>query len=127
MNYVKGWGFANIVDIPLVSNAQDVDAGAFYSHSTIVQRVLDLLDDEMRHLPIDIAGKFDETGLDTRLSGFPGEIERINRNTVASQPGAGIKGHEAEGLGRRCVDHFPDVDSHAIAHHRQLIHQADID
>src|SRR5580700_8731238 len=46
---------------------------------------------------------------------------------MASESGSGIKRHETEGLGCSGVDHFPDIDSHAIAHHRHFIHQADVD
>ena len=42
-------------------------------------------------------------------------------------PGPGKERHEAERLGRRRLDHFPDVDAHAAAHHGDLVDQADVD
>ena len=45
---------------------------------------------------------------------------------MAAEAGAGIKRHEAEGLGRGAVDDFPDVEIHAQAELLQLVHQRDV-
>ena len=42
-------------------------------------------------------------------------------------PGPGIERHEAKRFSGRRVDHFPDIDTHAVAHDGDLVHQADID
>ena len=45
---------------------------------------------------------------------------------MAAQPRPGIKGHEAERLRSRRVDHFPDIDAHAHGQHLQLVDQRDV-
>ena len=49
-------------------------------------------------------------GIEAGLLRFPGEIERIDRDAVPAEPGPRIERHEAERLGRRGVDDFPDVE-----------------
>ena len=84
-NNVQRGRFTHIVDVALVSDAQNVHMRAFERLGMIVERVLDLIHHEVRHLPVDIARQFDETRLDAGLLGFPGEIERIDRNAVTAQ------------------------------------------
>ena len=43
------------------------------------------------------------------------------------RPGPGIEWHEAERLGLRRVDHFPDVDAHRVVDDLQLVDQRDVD
>ena len=119
--------FAHIVDIALVRDAQNVHVRAFERLGMLVERVLNLVHHEVRHLAVDVSGQLDKTRLDAGLLGFPGEIKRIDRNAVAAQARARIERHESERLGGRGVDHFPDVDAHAIAHQRHFVDQADID
>ena len=42
-------------------------------------------------------------------------------------PGPGLKRHEAVRLGGRRVDDLPDVDAHAVAEHRDLVDERDVD
>ena len=37
-----------------------------------------------------------------------------------------VERHEAERLGLRRIDNFPDIDVHAVAHQRQLVDEADV-
>ena len=57
---------------------------------------------------------------------LPRQVERIDRDAVAAEARARVERHEAERLGRRGVDHFPDVDAEPVAHQRDLVHQADV-
>ena len=41
-------------------------------------------------------------------------------------PGPGRELHEAERLGRRGIDHFPDIDAELVADDRHLVHEADV-
>ena len=43
------------------------------------------------------------------------------------ETGAGLERGEAERLRRCCVDHFPDVDAHAIGELRELVDERDVD
>src|SRR5487761_2151754 len=45
---------------------------------------------------------------------------------MPAEAGTWIERHKAEGLGGGRVDHFPNVDVHAIAHQRHFIHQAGV-
>src|SRR5262249_8286692 len=101
MNDIKGGGFTDIINVALVSHADHVDTGAIQSLVPGVQRVLDFFHYEVRHVAVDVAGKIDESGFDAGLTGFPGKIERIDGDAVATQSGARIKRHETEWLGGR--------------------------
>ena len=68
---IAGIRLAHIVDIALIGDAQNVDARTLEGLGMIVQRVLDFIDDEVRHGAVDIAGQLDETGFDAGLLGFP--------------------------------------------------------
>ena len=87
----------------------------------------DLLDHEVGHGGVDFAGQLDEAGAEVELLGLPGEIKGIDGDAVAAQPGAGIEGLEAEGLGFGRVDDLVDVDAHPHAELLQLVDQRDID
>ena len=60
------------------------------------------------------------------FAGKPREIKGIDRDAVSAQSGTGIKRLEAERLGLGRVDHLPDVDSHAVVEHLQLVDQRDV-
>ena len=82
---IQGGRLPEILDIPLVCHAQDVDVRSFHRLAGVVKRILDLIHHEVRHLAVDIAGQLDETGFDAGLLGLPGEIERIDRDAMAAQ------------------------------------------
>ena len=50
----------------------------------------------------------------------------MKRSCAAAEAGAGREGHEAEGLGARRLDDFPDVDVHAVAEHLHLVDHGDV-
>src|SRR5215472_13924002 len=99
-----------------------MDAGSLYGPAAIVKGILHLLHHEMRHVTVNVAGELDEAGFNAGLPCLPGKIEGINWDAVPTQAGPRIKRHISEGLGCRSVNHFPDVDSHAVTHYRQLVH-----
>src|SRR6476661_7800911 len=52
---------------------------------------------------------------------------RIERNAVTADTGAWRELHEAERLGCRCVDHFPDVNSELFTDDHHLVDETDVD
>jgi hypothetical protein len=60
------------------------------------------------------------------LSRAPGQIERVDRQAVTTHTRARIEAHEAVRFGGRGVDDLPDVDSHAVAHDRELFYERDV-
>ncbi len=60
------------------------------------------------------------------LARLPGQVERINGDAVTAEPGAGVKGHEAERLRFRSLDDFPDVDVHGAVNELELVHEGDV-
>ena len=104
-----------------------MDVRAFERLGVVVECVLNLIHHEVRHLPVDVTGELDKSRFDSSLFGLPRQIERIDGDAMPAQAGARIERHEAEWLGGRGVDHFPDVDAHAVAHQGDLIGEADVD
>ena len=93
----------------------------------VVQRPLGLLEAEVGHLLVDLAGELDELGREVVLARLPGQVERVDRQAVAAHAGPGLEAHEAVGLGRGGVDDLPDVDAHAVGEHRHLVDERDVD
>ena len=52
------------------------------------------------------------------------EVVRIDRDAVAADARPGREAHEPERLGRRRVDHLPDIEPHPLAEERQLVDKA---
>jgi len=61
------------------------------------------------------------------LSGFPGEVVRVQRDAVSAQTRSRIERLEAVGLGLSCVHNLPHADAHFVAEHGQLVDQTDVD
>ena len=72
-------------------------------------------------------GKLDEASAKVKLLRLPGQIKRIDRNTVTAQPRAGIKSLKPEGLRLGGVDDFKEVDVHALTELFELIYQRYVD
>ena len=118
---------AQVVDVGLVGDAEHQHLGAVQALAARVERAVELLDAEVRHVLVDLAGQLDELRPEVELARLPAQVERVDGDAVAAEAGAGLELHEAEGLGRGRVDDLPDVDLHAVAEHRQLVHQRDVD
>ena len=125
-HHVERRRFAHVVDVALVGDAEDQHGRAVDRLLMAVQRVGDLVDDEVRHAAVDLPGQLDEPRIEAGLLRFPRQVERIDRNAVAAEAGARIEGHEAERLGRRGLDDFPDVEAEPVAHQRDFVDQADV-
>src|ERR1700674_1242408 len=81
----------------------------------------------MRHGRIDFTREFNETRGEIVFLGFPGEVKRIDRNAVAAQSRSGVEGRVPKRLAAGCIDHFPDIDVHAIRKKLELVDKRDID
>src|SRR4029077_6293131 len=92
-----------------------------------VQRFGDRINDVIGHGGVDFTGKFDEARGEVVLAGFPGKIERVDRDAVTAEAWAWIKGHEAEGLGGGGVDHLPQIHAHAEAEEFKFVDESDVD
>ena len=51
---------------------------------SVVERLRDVLDDERRHLAVDLAREIDEARLVVQRAHLPREIMRIERNAVSA-------------------------------------------
>ncbi len=92
----------------------------------LVERLRRGRDHVVRHRGVDLAGELDEARVEVPLLRFPRKIERVHRDAVPAEAGSGIERLESEGLGLRCLDHFPDVDAHAQREQLQFVDQRDI-
>ena len=119
--------FALVGHVLLVGHADQQDVRAVQALAGLpVDGLAQPVDDIIRHGPVDLARKLDETGRLADAAGLPGEIERVDRDAVPAEARAGIEGHVAERLGRGRLDDFPDIDIHGAVDHLQLVHQGDI-
>ena len=118
---------AQVAHARLVADPDEQDPRAVDGLAHVVERALDLLQAEVGHLLVDLAGELDELGRHVVLARLPGQVERIDRQAVATHPGARLEAHEAERLGRRGVDDLPDVDPHPVRQDRQLVDERDVD
>src|SRR5205814_10030093 len=92
----KRRALAHVVDVLLISHAQQQHARAFHRFPIVVQAVRNKLDHMLRHARIDFFGQTNETRIETMLQGFPRKIMWVERNAMATDAGARIKWHEPE-------------------------------
>ena len=78
--------------------------------------------DIRRHRSVDLASQFNKAGILAVLSRFPGQIKRIDRNAMPSQPRSRIKRHKPERLGPGRVDYLPNINPHRVVDHLELVH-----
>ena len=119
--------FAGVADPRLVGGAEDQDPRALHRLAGAVQSALDPPHAELRLRLIDLARQLDELRVEVVLARLEGEVEGVDREAVAAHPGAGLEAHEAERLGRRRVDHLPDVDPEPVAELGDFVDQGDVD
>src|SRR5581483_6784749 len=125
-NLLRG-RFAHVADVGLVRDADEEDLRAFErALRAVVQRLGDDRAAEVRHVVVDLAGKLDEARVEVELARLPREVVRVERDAVAAETRPGLEGHEPERLRRGGADHFPDVDVHAVAQLRELVHERDV-
>jgi hypothetical protein len=92
----------------------------------VVQRVAHLVDDEARHLAVDLARQLDHAGAVVQRLHLPGEVVRVERDAVPADAGSGHELHVAERLGRGGLDDLEDVDAEPVADLRHLVDQGDV-
>ena len=78
-------GLAQVADVLLVGDADEVDAAALDGALVRVQRPDDLLEAEGRHVLVDLPGELDELRVEVELARLPGEVERVDREAVAAE------------------------------------------
>ena len=127
LHQLEAGRLAGVVHVLLVGHAQQRDLAPLDRLAAVVEGVGDLADDVGGHRRVDLAGQLDEPRRQAVLAGHPGQIERVDRDAVPAQAGAGIEGLEAERLGLGRLDHLPDVDPHLRVEHLQFIDQGDVD
>src|SRR5690349_845829 len=98
MDDVEGRRFTNIVDVSLVRDTDNMDSRVPQRLAMIVQSVLNFVHHEMWHLAVDVTSKFNKTRLNSSLFRFPGQIKRIDRDTMAPESRPRIERHESERL-----------------------------
>ena len=116
----------HVVDVFLISHAQQQHAGTVHRFAIVIQSIGDELHDVLRHARIYFFRQADEARIETVLSSFPRKIMRVERNAVAADSRTGIKGHEPERLGCRRANHFPRIDAERVAQPRHLVRHADV-
>src|SRR5205823_3371412 len=119
---------ADIGNVPLERQSEDENARlAKRQAKSAVKSPFEPADHMAGHGMVDLAGKLDETGRQPELTRFPGEVKRIDWNTMPTKSRPWIEGHEAEGLGLGGLDDLPDIDSHRVEYHLELIDERDVD
>ncbi len=120
--------FAHVGDVLLVGHAHQQDLRPVQpAPRGVVHHLAQPRDHMGRHRGVDLARKLDEARGHAVFPRLPGEVERVDRDAVPAQTGAGIEWHEAEGLGGRRVDHLPDIDAHGVVDQLQLVDESDVD
>ena len=123
----EGGGFAHVVDVGFVGEAEEEDAAAFDGFAVVVEGAHGAVDDVLGHGAVHLSGEFDEAGVHAEFAGFPSEVEGVDGDAVSAEAGAGVEGGEAEGFGGGGADDFPDVDVHGIGDGFEFVDEADID
>ncbi len=127
LNYVERRGLPDVINVALVSNPAHENLRALHRPAPVVERIGHLDRNEFGHGRVDLVGELDEARVVFQGLELPRKVQRIDRNAVPAQTGAGIEGHETEWLAGRGVDDLPGIQSKAAAHHGDLVDQADVD
>lgn len=124
---IQCWRLTDIVDVGLVRDADDENVGALDTLLLFVECGSDLVDDMLRHGGVDLTGELDEARLVIEGLHLPGEVVRIERDTVATDAGSGIEGHKTEGFAGGGLDYLPDIEPEPVAHQGGFIGEGDVD
>jgi hypothetical protein len=87
-------GFAQVANARLVGRADDEDPRAPHGLAGVVERPLDRLQADVRHVLVDLAGELDELGREIVLARLPGEVERVDGEAVPAHARAGLEAHD---------------------------------
>ncbi len=118
---------AQVADVALVRHAQHEHGAPGDRLAVAVQGPRDALGAVIGHVLVHLSGQLDELGREVELARLPGQVERVDRQAVPTQAGARLERHEPVGLRRRGRNHLPHVQPHAVAQHRELVHERDVD
>jgi len=127
VHQVVGGRLALVIHVGFVSQADDQDFAAFEGLAVVVEGFYGAGDNVFGHTGIDFAGQLNEAGGLSVFAGFPGEVERVNGDAVAAEPGTRVERHKAKGLGFGRLNDFPDVYAHSRIDHLELVDQGDVD
>ena len=122
-----GWRLAHVVDILLISDTQYQYTTALEGPACLVQAIHEFAQYVFRHGLVDLTRQFDEAGMQSVFASLPSQVEGIDRDTVPAQSRPWVVRSETERLGRRSINHFKDVDTHAISNDLHFVDQTDID
>src|SRR5262249_5747088 len=117
----EGGRLAKIVNVAFISDTEDQNACPVQRLLFAAERLHDTVDHVIGHGGVDLSGKFDKTSLKIKLARSPREIERIDRDAMATQTRTGIKRMEAEWLGGCSVNDFPDIHAHPKTQQFQFV------
>lgn len=116
-----------IVDIRLVGETENENFAAIDGFFLIIESGHGAADDVIRHGPVDLAGEFDELGIDAEFASLPSKVERIDGDAVTTEPGSRVEGGESEGFGGGGTDDLPNIDAHRIGDRFEFVDETDID
>src|SRR5260370_39737146 len=75
---------SRIIHIFFVRDAENANLAALERLAEVIERQPDALDDVLRHAGVDLAGQLDETSMQVKLAGHPGQIKRIDRDAMSA-------------------------------------------
>jgi hypothetical protein len=127
MDDLERRGLADVVDVPLVADAQHENPRAVQGLAPLVERVGDEGDHRAGHRAVDLMGEVNEARFEAGQARLPGEVEGVDGDAVPAQAGPRVEGHEPEGLAGGRVDDLPDVDAQGAGHEGDLVDEADVD
>ena len=75
---------------------------------------------------VDFPREFNKAGVFLKLTRFPSQIKRINRDAMTAKARAWGEFHEPEGFGIGRIEHLVYIDAHFGIDHLKLVHQGNI-
>ena len=122
VHHFHRWAFTHIVHVFLVGDTQYQDFAVFDGTVVVVQSQADFFDNVVGHVGVHFACQLDEAGVYAVFAGFPSQVERVDRDTVAAQAGARVISNEAERFGCGGIDDFVNIDAHFVGNDFHLVH-----
>src|SRR6185369_10924744 len=92
----------------------------------IIQRFANAPHHIARHRAVDRIREFDEARLVLQGPQLPRHVQWIDGDAMTAETRARIERHESERLAGGSTNHLEGIDPELAAHHRDLVHEADI-
>jgi hypothetical protein len=73
------------------------------------------------------AARASNSTINTKRARAVRKVERIYGDAVASPAGARVEALKAEGLGRGCIKHLPNIDIHLVEYHFEFVDKRYVD